>query len=137
MDIPDSEYGRRVERRLRDELIAWLVTVSPAGTPQPSPIWFLWDGETALIYSQPATAKLRNAAANPRAALHLDGNGEGGDIMVLEGTLAGSDDPPADTVPDYVAKYGPKIAGYGWTPESFAADYSVPLRFVPRRLRGH
>ena len=44
-----SEFGKRAARRLKDELIYWLVTTAPDGTPQPSPVWALWDGETFLI----------------------------------------------------------------------------------------
>ena len=68
----DTEFGQRVARRLESELIGWLTTVSPAGVPVPSPIWFLWDRESFLIYSQPDVPKLRNVAANPNVTLHLD-----------------------------------------------------------------
>ncbi len=135
---PTTAFGARVERRLRDEVVAWLVTVSPKGMPQPSPIWFLWDGAgSMLIYSRPGTPKLRNIAANPRAAVHLDGDGTGGDVIVLLGRAHVSEEPPADEVPDYVTKYDALIAGNGWTPASFAADYSVPIRFAASRLHGH
>jgi PPOX class probable F420-dependent enzyme len=133
-----TPFGERAARRLRDSLMGWLTTVSPAGTPQPVPVWFLYEDDgTVLLYSRPNTPKLRNLDASPRASLHLDGNGQGGDIVVLTGTLRRSDDPPAHEVPTYVAKYGDRIAGNGWTPESFAGDYSVALRFDPTRLRGH
>jgi PPOX class probable F420-dependent enzyme len=137
-----TEFGSRVERRLREEPIGWLVTVSPSGTPQPSPIWFLWDGsDSFLIYSQPDTPKLRNIQANPRVAMHLEGDGGGGDIVVLTGTAAVSADPPAHLVPEYLAKYGSRIRSegksWGSTDEGFAASYSVPVRFTPSRLRGH
>jgi hypothetical protein len=39
-----TERGARVAARLRDELVAWLVTVEPDGTPVPTPVWFWWDG---------------------------------------------------------------------------------------------
>jgi len=133
-----TEFGARVARRLREELIAWLVTVHPDGTPQPVPVWFLWDGRTVLLYSQPDTGKLRNLAANPRVALHLDGDGRGGDIVVLTGEArVVTDVPPADRVPAYLEKYRPAIGRIGMTPERFARAYSVALRFAPRRLYGH
>lgn len=133
-----TPFGERASRRLHDELIAWLVTVSPAGAPQPVPVWFLWDGEASvLLYSRPGRPKLRNIAANPRVALHLEGNGMGGDIVVVSGRAAVSDDPPADRIEDYIAKYRGRIEGNGWTPASFAADYSVPVRIALTRLSGH
>jgi PPOX class probable F420-dependent enzyme len=128
--------GEHAAERLSDELIIWLVTVTPAGQPQASPVWFLWDGETFLVYSQPKTSKLRSLAANPRVCLHLDGNGRGGDVVVIEGDAAVDTTlPPADRVPEYVQKYGERITANRWTPASFAADYSVPIRIGPRRAR--
>jgi len=132
-----TPFGERAERRLREERIAWLTTTSADGTPQPIPVWFLWDGaDSFLIYSKPATAKLRNLAERPRVALHLESDGQGSDIVVVLGDLIVSDDPPAHAVPDYVEKYAAFIARNSWTPESFAADYSVPLRLQASALRG-
>jgi PPOX class probable F420-dependent enzyme len=128
--------GRRAAERLRDEIIAWLITVRRDGQPQPSPVWFLWQDPDILMYSKPNTPKLRNLEGNPRVALHLEGNGMGGDVVVLEG-IAEPDPsaPPASAVPEYVAKYRERIAALGWTLESFSADYSIPLRIRPGRAR--
>ena len=84
MDLK-TEFGQRVNRRLETEQIIWLTTMGGDDTPQPRPVWFLWDGETMLIYSRPNTAKLRHIASNPKAALHFDGNSTGGDIVVFTG----------------------------------------------------
>lgn len=133
-----TEFGRRAARRLREEVLAWLTTVDRRGTPQPIPVWFLWDGGSSiLVYSRPRTAKLRSIEGNPRVSLHLDGNGRGGDIVVCVGEARISDDPPAAEVPEYVEKYAPLIERNRWSPESFAADYSVPLRITISRVRGH
>jgi PPOX class probable F420-dependent enzyme len=113
------------------------VTVTERGAPQPSPVWFLWDGESFLIYSQPGTPKLRNIAANPRVALHLNTDGAGDDVIIVSGRAEQSDDPPGDQVPAYVEKYLGLIEGNNWTAASFAADYSVPIRIAPIRVHGH
>lgn len=134
---PSTPAGAHVAQRLRDELMAWLTTVSPRGAPITIPIWFLWQGgDSLLVYSQPNTAKLRNIAANPRICAHLNDEGAGQDIVIMIGTAELSDDPPADQLDVYIEKYRTLIAGYGWTPESFAADYSVPFRVNVERLRG-
>jgi PPOX class probable F420-dependent enzyme len=133
-----SEFGARAVRRLGSDLIGWLTTTGPDGTPQPSPIWFFWDGETALIYSQPNTPKLRHIAANPRVSLNLDGDGRGGDIVILTGEARVDEaTPPADKNPPYVEKYANGITQIGMTPERFAQAYSVPVRFTPSKIRGH
>src|SRR5215471_1070757 len=79
----NTEFGARVLRRLDDESTAWLTTIGVDGTPHPRPIWFYWDGETILIYSQPNTFKLRHIETNPKASFNFDGDGHGGNIVVL------------------------------------------------------
>jgi PPOX class probable F420-dependent enzyme len=112
--------------------------VDAAGRPQPIPVWFLWDDDASvLVYSQPDKPKLRNIERNPRVSLHLDGNGEGGDIVVLSGEARISDDPPANENEAYVRKYEWGFARNRWTPEQFARLYSVPVRIQLQRLRGH
>ena len=133
-----SEFGQRAARRLREDVLAWLTTVDRRGTPQPVPVWFLWDGGTSiLVYSRPGTPKLRSIEGNPRVSLHLDGNGRGGDIVVCLGQATISNDPPADEIPEYIDKYAPLIERNRWSASSFAADYSVPLRITISRIRGH
>ena len=129
--------GRRLLQRLRDEVIAWLVTVRRDGQPQPSPVWFLWQDPDILVYSQPTAGKLRNLQSNPRVALHFGEDERGGDVSVIEGTAEVDRSlPPAEAIAEYVAKYQGPIAALGWTPASFAADYSVPLRIRIARTRG-
>jgi hypothetical protein len=60
----------------------------------------------------------------------------GDDVVTVSGRAAVSDDPPAHELPRYLDKYGELIERNGWTPESFAADYSVPVRIRPTGLRG-
>ena len=86
MEIDTStDFGARAARHLEDDRIIWLATVGPDGTPQPSPVWFLWDGDTVLIYSQPSTPKLRNIEQHPRVSLHFNCTPSGGDVVILTG----------------------------------------------------
>ncbi len=137
---PSTPFGERVVRRLREDRLIWFTTVDAKGTPQPTPVWFLWDdtNSTILIYSRADAKRLEHIQRNPRIALHFDGNGKGGDIIVItgEGQLSPSD-PPADRLPAYVDKYRDFIATRYETPEKFAQVYSVALRILPTRVRGH
>jgi PPOX class probable F420-dependent enzyme len=123
-------------KRLREELIVWLTTVSGQGQPRSSPVWFWWDGDDFHLFSQPRKPKLRNISANPRVSLHLEGGREGDDIVVFEGRARiVRDEEPATSLPGYVKKYRRLIASYGWTPGGFAADYAVPIVLRPTRVR--
>ena len=104
---PSTDFGARATRRLNEEIIGWLTTVSPSGQPQPVPVWFLWDGdESILLYSRPDKPKLSNIERNPRVSLHLDGNGLGGDVVVVLGAGAISTTRRRTRCPEYVEKYG-------------------------------
>jgi PPOX class probable F420-dependent enzyme len=132
-----SEFGARVQRRLSEEKVIWLITTDPNRTSQPSPVWFWWNGQTLLIYSQPGKPKVRNIQRSPRVALHFDSNGQGEDIVVLTGEARVAEEiPPADQVPEYVRKYAQDIPEIGHSPESLAREYSVPIEVTPTRLRG-
>ena len=108
--------------------------------PQPTPVWFLWDEATAtfLVYSRADAKRLMHIQQNPGVAFNFDGNGSGGDIIVITGTAqVSADDPSADKLPAYVDKYGDFIATRYNTPENFATIYSVALRIHPIAVRGH
>jgi PPOX class probable F420-dependent enzyme len=133
-----TEFGARVARHLREEIVVWLTTVTPTGAPLPSPVWFVWDGDVAVqMFSRPG-ARVRNVEANPRVTLNFGGDGRGGDIVVLAGRAAVERDAPgADGVPAYLDKYAAHITRIGLTPETFAARYSVPVRIALTGVRGH
>jgi PPOX class probable F420-dependent enzyme len=131
-----TEKGARVDRALREDVVAWLVTAAPNAAPVPTPVWFWWDGETVLVYSQRAKPKLRHIAANPNVALALRTDELGDRIIVVTGTAEVDDGaPPADRLDGYVAKYASLIERLGADPASFAAEYAVPIRIRPTRLR--
>ena len=132
-----TEFGARVARRLREETVVWLTTVTPSGAPLPRPVGFVWDGGRLVsIYSQPG-ARVRNIAANPKVTLNFDGDGRGGDIVVLSGIAqVDPDAPAADANPIHLAKYAAQIERFGMTPASFAARFSVPIRIRLTRLDG-
>ena len=132
-----TEFGARVARRLREEVIVWLTTVTPASAPLPRPVGFLWDGdEVVSMYSQPG-ARVRNIAANPKVTLNFDGDGLGGDIVVLSGIAdVDANAPGADANRAWLEKYTAQIERFGRTPASYAACFSVPVRIRLTRLDG-
>src|SRR5512136_2236420 len=123
-----SPIGQRIQQRLEEEEIIWLTTVDASHTPQPRPVWFQWDGETAMIFSQTGAAKVRHIARNPRVALSFNTDEDGGDVGVLIGEarlLPGA--PPPARLQAYLKKYALGIQDIGLTPETMQTEYPVVI----------
>lgn len=131
-----SDFGAHANQRLHDEGIIWLTTVASDGTPQPNPVWFLWDGQSILIYTKPDSAKLINIARNPRVSLNLEGaTVQGGDVTVLTG-LASIEAHTPEPDPKYYEKYKGAMDELGREFGDIYREYSVTLRIRPFKLRG-
>jgi PPOX class probable F420-dependent enzyme len=132
-----TDFGKKVERRLRDEHLAWITTVSADGTPQPNPVWFLWENGVILVVSKPDAVKLRHIERRPRVGFNLEGGADGEDIVVLTGSATVSSEPlPAATIEAYLAKYHEDILALGMTDQQMLAEYNVTIRITPEKLRG-
>jgi PPOX class probable F420-dependent enzyme len=131
-----SELGARAEQRLRSERTIWLATVAPDGTPAVRPVWFVWDGDSFLIFSQPNAAKVRHISANPRVCLHLDSDAWGENIVIVSGEArVAPEHPPVDQTAAYVEKYGWGFERLGVSASEYAGDYSTPILIRFERLR--
>ena len=132
-----TEFGHRIAHRLIEDRIIWLTTVGASGIPYPSPVWFLLEGDSVLIYSEPNTTKLKNIARNPRVSLNFNSTADGADVVVITGIAAIEPDAVlANAVPAYLQKYTVGIASLGMTDEQFATTYFTAIRVTPLKLRG-
>jgi PPOX class probable F420-dependent enzyme len=138
LDI-STEFGAKAAQRLSREGILWLVTVRKDGTPQPSPVWFLWENVTILIYSQPNTQKLRNIARSARVSLHLNSDQWGNEVTIITGDARIEENAPlAREVPAFVKKYvddlhsAKSMADF----DRIMDGYTVAIRVTPTGLRG-
>ena len=133
-----SEFGRAVKQHLEDEYIIWLTTVDSHLTPQPRPVWFLWQNDAFLIFSQAKAHKVRHIKKNPNVALHFntDEAGEKHVIVFIGEASIVPNHLPAHQVPAYFEKYKEDIAGLDMTPEEFSRDFSVAIKIKPAEVRG-
>lgn len=128
------ELTKQIRRRLTEDELVWLTTVSPKGQPAPRLVWFIWDGEACVIYSQPEAAKLQHIAGNDRVALNFNSDPLGGDAVVIVGRAEfAADAPPPEALPGLLDKYAKLLAAIGMTAEHFCTNYTVPLRVIPER----
>jgi PPOX class probable F420-dependent enzyme len=138
--IPDrsTAFGERVQRRLTEEMVIWLTTVGRDGTPQPNPVWFLWQGgDDILIYNSNTAHRVAHMRRRPRVSLHFNNSEGGGDIIVLTGTAEILTDYPS--VVDnsaYRDKYDDGIVRGNDSIEAFAEQFSIPARIRITHVRG-
>ena len=132
-----SRFGRHASRRLRQEKVIWLTTVDEENAPQPRPVWFHWDGETILIFSQKNKAKLRHIPQTPKVSLNFNTDEDGGDVVVILGEARILDERPDETrVKSYLRKYRDGIKSLDMTVADFTESYSVPILVTPQHMRG-
>jgi PPOX class probable F420-dependent enzyme len=129
-----KERDAHIDQRLHNDMVIWLNSVRPDGRPHAVAVWFLWDGETFLIFSRPKNQKVRNLRENVQVLLAVDDTHNGADPITIEGmaTLLPAGEVSA-TFPAYLEKYGSEIKNIGFTPEQMAAEYSQAIRIIPTR----
>lgn len=134
-----SKQGRLAKKHIESEYFIWLTTVDSTGTPQPRPVWFIWEKDSLLIFSQAKAHKLKHIHANPQVALHFNSEDKLGEkrVIVFSGTARiDATCPPAHENRAYMKKYKSGIARLGATPEQFSGEYSMAVRITPTKLRG-
>ena len=135
-DALEAETAAWAREHLAEDIVGWLTTVAADGRIQSSPVSFLWDGETVLVYSQPDTPKTRNIAANPRVSFHLNTDDYGDHVLVFEGTAElDAAAPPWSTNAAMVAKYREPLEHWKLDATETSRDFSVAIRIHPTRVR--
>ena len=128
-----SERGKRVIKRLEEELVIWLTTGGER--PQSVPVWFLWDDGHFLIYSVPGN-KVEQLKRHPNVHLNFNSTPTGGNVVRFEGRAEVLDGHPlATSNKAYMDKYVDQIKRLGMTPDGFANEYSIAVRVRPQRVK--
>src|SRR5258706_10176702 len=136
-----SKFGRFVKKHLKSEYFIWLTTVDSTGTPQPRPVWFIWENDTILIFSQARAHKVKHIRKNANVALNFNTEDKDGEkrLIIITGTAKVDKKAlSANKIPAYIRKYKSGITNLNSsaTPEEFSAEYSVAIRITPTNLRG-
>ena len=133
----NSPIARKIKRRLREEQIIWLTTVDSHNTPQPRPVWFHWDGDDILIFSQARAAKVRHIIRNPKVALNFNTDSSGEEVGVMIGEARIQPEAlPANRMRNYMRKYRQGLQDIGSTVAEMQAEYPVIILVTLLSLRG-
>ena len=133
-----SKFGRVVKQHIKNDYVIWLTTVDSKLAPQPRPVWFIWEEDSFLIFSQAKAYKVKHITKNPGVALHFntDESGEEHVIVFVGDATIDVQCPPAHKVPAYFKKYESGMAALDMTPEEFSQEYSTAIRIKAAEVRG-
>ena len=126
-----------VAASLERDTVVWLSSVRPDGAPHVVPLWFIWDGESILVFSKPGAQKVRNIRADPRVMIAVGEPGLDFDVELVDGLAELAPGPVAGTAWDaFARKYASVANRAGITIPRFAATYTQTIRIRPRRWLG-
>jgi PPOX class probable F420-dependent enzyme len=134
-----TKFGRFAKRHLKSEYFIWLTTIDSSGIPQPKPVWFIWENNSFVIFSQAKAHKVEHIRKNPNVSLHFNSADEKGEkrLIIFTGTaVIDKKSPPLNKIRAYMRKYKSGMIAMNVTPDQFANEYSVAIRIVPAKLRG-
>ena len=135
-------YGRTVEippeaaRRIADDHVVWLTTVTDGGVPAPNPVWFVPDGDDLVVYTAPGSRKVHNIEQRAKVAVHFNSDRQGGDVVVITGVASLAHGRAPSRFPGYLDKYLADIEGpLATTVEDIDRTYDTEVRIRPTGVR--
>jgi len=133
-----SDFGKKARRFIDKEYFIWFTTVGADLTPQPRPVWFIWDKDSFLIFSKPDAYKVGHVKEHPNVALHFNTDEKADeDVIVFLGKAEiDTNVLPPHKIPAYFDKYASGIDALNMSPEAFSEEYSLAIRVNPTKLRG-
>lgn len=131
MDMPPE-----ARRRIADDQVVWLTTVTDRGAPAPNPVWFVADGDDLVVFTAPGSRKVHNIERRPTVTLHFNSDSAGGDVVIITGEVEMVHDQPPSGFPGYLDKYEAAVTGpLEMTVDELDQTYNTRLRIRPIRVR--
>jgi PPOX class probable F420-dependent enzyme len=131
MDMPTE-----ARRRITQDSVAWLTTITDRGAPAPNPVWFVPDGEDLVVFSSPHARKVRNVEQRPTVTLHFNSDPDGGNVVVITGEAVLTHGRRPSALRAYLDKYQASITGpLGTTVDEIDRTYNTEIRIRPTRVR--
>jgi hypothetical protein len=106
----------RVEERLRQDRVFWIVTVDPTGRPRVRPIDGLYLEGQIHVGGSPDARWVQNLARNPHVAIHL---ADVDDVVIAEGEGERLTEIAGDLAERLAAASNQKYPEYGLTPDTY------------------
>jgi PPOX class probable F420-dependent enzyme len=126
-------FDERALELLSKPVIARITTVGADGYPHVVPIWFMLDGDDLIAFTEPTSAKAKNARRNPKGAFSVGGDPYGTPSYTVVGEFVIEDDPDHKLTERITRHYESKERADEWL-EAWKKDTFVIMRLKPRRV---
>ena len=122
-----SEYVEwsHIEDRLTRDRVYWIATVGSDGRPSVRPVDGLYVDGALYVGGSPATRWIRDLAANPNVAVHLDGLD---DVIIVEGVVEILETVDAERAERLAAASKAKFPEYGVTAAVYRKRGAIAIR---------
>jgi len=132
--MPEDDEGllpwEWADQKLADAANYWFATTRPNGRPHASPTWAVWVDGRLYFDGSPEARRMKNIAANPNVAVHLE---SGNEVVILEGTAVAAPVPPDPALAERVAAaYTGKYRAHGYAPKPDQWDQGGLYVMEPR-----
>ena len=106
----------KVQKILQSKQFAHLATIQPNGSPQSSPMWFLWDGEYIKFTTTTNRQKYQNIRRDPRVAVSITDVDNPYTYAEFRGVVERIEEDPGGKFYDTLAKHYGAPWGYRGDP---------------------
>jgi len=130
------EIPQEARRRMEEDRVVWLTTVTDSGVPAPNPVWFVPDGDDLVVFTSPGSRRVHNLEQRPVASVHFNSDAHGGDVVVITADVEITHGRPPSAFPGYLDRYEADILGpLDTTVAAIDETYDTQLRLRPRKVR--
>ena len=130
--MPEYEITAAVEEFLANQRNLILATVRQDGTPQLSPVWYVWRDDAFFISTVTSTAKWKNLVRDRRCSGIIDH--PEGQYVYVSGTAELDDGDVYDTTLDIVRRYKTEDEIEAYMESIYEEGHRTIIRLAPTGL---
>jgi PPOX class probable F420-dependent enzyme len=127
-----ASITQTAEKFFDEQRILILATVRKNGTPQLSPVWFIWKDGALVISTAMTTAKWVNLVRDPRCTAIIDD--PGGRYLIASGVAELDDGDVYDLTRELISKYKTDEEIEAYMESIYAEGRRTIIKIVPERV---
>ena len=121
---------------MREPRIANIATLRPDGSPHVTPVWHHYAGERVIVLCEQSAVKLRNLRRDPRVSVCIATDDEPYMYVLVDGTVAISEDRIPELVHSMAVRYMGQEEGERYTDRLLEELRFSVITITPTKVLG-